>query len=83
MGFVLSTQIISHRLNATDPDPVDGMFNLSERLGAPNALATLGMPSSGIETVTDRVTREPYWNPRPIEHEPLRQLIVNAYYGKR
>jgi len=64
-------------------DPVDGMFNLSERLGAPNALATLGMPSSGIETVTDRVTREPYWNPRPIEHEPLRQLIVNAYYGKR
>jgi maleylacetate reductase len=62
---------------------VDGLFDLSRRLGVPQSLAELGMPASGIELATDAVIREPYWNPRPIEREAIRKLIENAFHGRR
>ncbi|MDX8518214.1 maleylacetate reductase [Mesorhizobium dulcispinae] len=64
-------------------DPAVELYDLAGRVGARRALADIGMPESGIELATDRALSNPYWNPRPLEHDPLRGLIARAYAGER
>ena len=59
-----------------------GLFDLARRVGARRGLAELGMPASGIEHVTDLAMQSPYWNPRPLERDPIRDLIARAYAGE-
>lgn len=70
---------LSERLG-TD-DPARALYDLAGRIGAKRALADLGMPEAGIETVTDRAVTNPYWNPRPLEQAALHGLISRAYAG--
>jgi alcohol dehydrogenase class IV len=58
-----------------------GMYDLVKRLGVPQALSAIGMPADGIERAADLALDKPYWNPRPIEREPIRDLIAAAYAG--
>jgi alcohol dehydrogenase class IV len=62
-------------------DPAKALYDLAGRIGAKRALAELGMPASGIETVTDRALSNPYWNPRPLTEAGLHGLISRAYAG--
>lgn len=59
-----------------------GMRSLIETLGAPTALRDLGMPESGIETAVDKSLATPYFNPRPVERDSLRELIRDAWAGE-
>ncbi|NMI54338.1 maleylacetate reductase [Streptomyces sp. RLB3-17] len=52
-----------------------------DHLGAPTSLRELGMPESGITEAADRCLAAPYYNPRPVEREPLRDLIRDAWAG--
>jgi len=72
---------ISRALGA--PDPAQGLFDLVRALGVPLSLAALGMPEHGIETAADIAVENPYWNPRPIARDAIRDLIANAYAGER
>ena len=49
---------------------------------AERALKKLGMPESGIDLATDRALANPYWNPRVLEREPIRDLIARAFAGE-
>jgi maleylacetate reductase len=62
-------------------DSALGLFELGRRIGAPRALRDLGMPREGIERATDLALANPYWNPRPLEREAIRQLIEDAWSG--
>jgi maleylacetate reductase len=62
-------------------DPALGLFELGRRIGAPRALRDLGMPEEGIERATDLALANPYWNPRPLEREAIRNLIADAWSG--
>ncbi|WP_192257917.1 maleylacetate reductase [Mesorhizobium silamurunense] len=64
-------------------DPAMELYDLAGRVGARRALADIGMPESGIELATDRALSNPYWNPRPLERDPLRGLIARAHAGER
>ena len=33
--------------------------------------------------VADEIVASPYWNPRPVEREAIRQLLEDAFEGKR
>jgi maleylacetate reductase len=57
------------------------LFALSGRLGAPRSLQALGMPQDGIERAADIAVKNPYWNPRPIERDAIRDLIARAWAG--
>lgn len=59
------------------------LFDLAQRLGAPTTLKALGMKEEDLDRVADIALANPYWNPRPIEREPLRQLLQDAYEGRR
>jgi alcohol dehydrogenase class IV len=58
------------------------LFQLSGRLGAPHSLKSLGMPEDGIEKAADIAVKNPYWNPRPIERNAIRDLIARAWAGE-
>ena len=62
-------------------DPARGLYDLAGRVGAQRALKDLGMPESGIDLAVDRALANPYWNPRPLEREAIRDLIARAYAG--
>jgi maleylacetate reductase len=62
-------------------DAARGLYDLAGRIGARLALKDLGMPESGIDLATDRALANPYWNPRPLEREAIRDLITRAYTG--
>jgi maleylacetate reductase len=64
-------------------DAPGALFDLAKRLGAPQGLKALGMPESGIDRAVDEVLRNPYWNPRPLEHAALLALVQRAWSGKR
>ncbi|WP_353148322.1 maleylacetate reductase [Pollutimonas bauzanensis] len=59
------------------------LFDLAQRLGAPTTLKALGMKEEDLDRVADIALANPYWNPRPIERQPLRQLLQDAYEGRR
>jgi len=63
-------------------DAARGLFDLAKATGAKMALRDLGMPEEGIDKAADLAVQKPYWNPRPIEREPVRALIARAWAGE-
>lgn len=59
----------------------DGLFDLSAKLDAPRSLAEIGMPQDGIAKAAALATKNPYWNPRPIEEDGIRDLLARAWSG--
>ena len=60
-----------------------GLYDLSQSLGAPLTLQEIGMPESGLDQAADIAAANPYANPIPIERDAIRQLLDDAYYGKK
>jgi len=63
-------------------DAPAGIAALSRRVGAPQSLRALGMPERGIDEATDVALSNPYWNPRPLERQGIRNLIARAWAGE-
>lgn len=62
-------------------DPVRALFELQHRLGVPRSLGDLGLRESDIERATELALENPYWNPRPLEYEAVREVIAQAWRG--
>jgi maleylacetate reductase len=62
-------------------DASNGLYRLARRLGLPQSLRDIGMPGESLDKATDEVFRSPYWNPRPLERGPIRELIARAFDG--
>jgi maleylacetate reductase len=60
-----------------------GLYDLARSLGAPLSLKELGMPEEGLDKAADIAAANPYANPIPIERAAIRQLLENAYHGRR
>ena len=59
-----------------------GLHALARSLKLPLSLRAIGMPSDGVERAADLVLKDAYWNPRPLEREPIRALIARALAGE-
>jgi alcohol dehydrogenase class IV len=64
-------------------DAARGLFDLNLSLGAWVALKDIGMPEDGIDRAVELATKNPYYNPAPIRADGIRQLLMNAWEGKR
>jgi maleylacetate reductase len=60
-----------------------GLFDLAKKLGAPLSLKELGMPVEGLDKAADIAAANPYANPIPIERDAIRELLDNAYHGRK
>src|SRR5262245_7199612 len=69
--------------NALEVDDAPaGIFELSRQVDAPRSLKEIGMPERGIDEATDLALSNPYWNPRPLERQGIRNLIARAWAGE-
>jgi maleylacetate reductase len=62
-------------------DAAQGLYDLEVRIGAPTSLKQIGMKEDQLDQAAKIVTEHPYYNPRPVEFGPIRQLLENAYRG--
>jgi maleylacetate reductase len=76
-----SMQRIATALGSTSA--AAGLYDLAKKLGAPLSLKQLGMPESGLDKAADIAVSNPYPNPRPLERAAIRQLLDDAYHGRR
>lgn len=60
-----------------------GLFDLAAKHGAPTNLAQIGIQAGDIDRAVEIACASPYWNPRPIEPAAIRELLDNAFEGKR
>jgi maleylacetate reductase len=72
------------RLSETllSPRPELSFHTIAKQLGIGGGLRKLGMPEEGINAAADQAIRHPYWNPRPIERDAMREVIRRAWAGE-
>src|SRR5690606_14588627 len=63
------------------PDAPTGLYHLANRLGMPTSLRDLGLDETDLDYACEMALVNPYWNPRPIEAQPLRGLLQRAWEG--
>ena len=72
---------IAHALGAASA--AQGLFDLAQKLGAPLALRDIGMSEAGLDKAADIAVAYPYPNPRKLELGAIRQLLDDAFHGRR
>jgi maleylacetate reductase len=70
---------IAAAIGASDA-PV-GLHRMAVKLGVPTALRDLGVKEDDLDRACEIALANPYWNPRPIEAAPLRDLLQRAWEG--
>jgi maleylacetate reductase len=60
-----------------------GIFDLAGKIGAPTALKDLGLDEKALDHAADIATASPYYNPRPVTRDGVRELLDDAYHGRR
>ena len=58
-----------------------GLFELGHAVNAQMALRDLGLAESDLDRAADLAVQKPYWNPRPVEREAIRDLLQMAWSG--
>ena len=61
----------------------EGLYDFAKSLGAPLALKELGLAETDLDKAAHLAVQDPYWNPRPIEREAVRELLQRAWSGTR
>jgi maleylacetate reductase len=71
---------VAHALGVSDAPR--GLFELTQRLGAPLALRDIGMRAEDLERAADLATQAPYFNPRAVQRADIRGLLEDAFWGR-
>ena len=74
-------QSISRALGSSNA--AAGLYDLAKKLGAPQTLKELGMSEVGLDKAADIAVSNPYPNPRSLERAAIRQLLDDAFHGRR
>ena len=58
-----------------------GLYDLGHAVNAKMALRDLGLAESDLDRAADLAVQNPYWNPRTIERDAIRELLQRAWAG--
>lgn len=72
---------ITRALHASNA--AQGIFDLAHANGAKVALQDIGMQAEDLDRACDLALQNQYPNPRPLERAVLRQLLQDAFDGRR
>ncbi|GJD51196.1 Maleylacetate reductase [Methylobacterium crusticola] len=64
-------------------DAAGGLHDLARGLGAPTALAALGLREADLDRAAEIAAARPYPNPRPVARDAIRRLLGEAWQGRR
>jgi len=59
------------------------VYDLAQDNGAPVSLRDIGLQAADVDKACDIALQNQYPNPRPLERAAIRQLLQDAYEGKR
>lgn len=72
---------IARALGTTDAPA--GLYALMQQTASKKSLAELGMTSAGLDKAADIAVQNPYWNPRPVTRDGVRDMLEAAFRGTR
>jgi maleylacetate reductase len=64
-------------------DPSGGLYDMGVGAGAPSSLSELGMYEHDLDRAAGLVLEDPGYNPRPVEGRWIRQLLGDAFMGRK
>lgn len=64
-------------------DAASGLYDLLQSVGRVKSLAELGMTEAGLDRAADLAVQNPYYNPRPVTREGVRDMLQAAFEGRR
>ncbi|PWY78486.1 maleylacetate reductase [Aspergillus sclerotioniger CBS 115572] len=73
---------LAQALPESNGDAVHGLNVLLSKLKVKRGLKGFGMKEEDIDKAADIAVANPYWNPREIEREPIRELIRRVWAGE-
>jgi maleylacetate reductase len=76
-------QRIARALGRSDGQAAQAVFDLAQANGAPVALKHIGMKAQDLDRACEIALQNQYPNPRPLEADAIRQLLENAFEGRR
>ena len=65
------------------PSAATGLYDLAAASGAPLSLAAIGMKREDLDRAADLASQNPYYNPHPVTRDGIRQLLDDAFHGRR
>jgi maleylacetate reductase len=63
--------------------PGQALYDFAKSIGSPMALKDFGLSEADLDRAAEIATRNPYANPRPIDHASIRALLQDAWSGER
>ncbi|KAF2223424.1 hypothetical protein BDZ85DRAFT_109174 [Elsinoe ampelina] len=73
---------IAEVLPGSEGDAIKGLNLLLGKLGVKRGLKEYGMKEEDVDRAADLAVGNPYWNPREIEREKLRETIRRCWAGE-
>jgi len=64
-------------------EPAEGLYELMLAVGQKRSLAQMGLSEADLDRAADLAVRNPYFNPRPVTREGVREVLAAAYGGRR
>lgn len=74
---------IGKALKCPAEDAAGTLHDLEVTLATPLSLKELGLKESQLDEAADIAIQKPYFNPRPLTKEGIREVLQNAYEGIR
>lgn len=60
-----------------------GLYDLLQKVGVKKSLSELGMTEAGLDKAADIAVTNPYFNPRPVTRDGVRDMLQAAYQGRK
>jgi len=76
-------QAIARALGTSPDDAAGALFDLLGKVGAPTTLQAIGMKEEDLNKAAEIALSKPYYNPREVTLEGVKELLHNAFNGIR
>lgn len=76
-------QAIARALGTSADDAPGALFDLLGKVGAPTTLEAIGMKEEDLDKAAEIALSKPYYNPREVTLDGVKELLNNAYHGNR
>lgn len=63
-------------------DPAEGLHALMRAVGRKSSLAEMGLVPADLDRAADLAVQNPYYNPRPVTREGVREMLQAAFEGR-
>ncbi|TFB01527.1 Maleylacetate reductase [Trichoderma ghanense] len=75
-------RVLAENIPNSGGNAVDGLNRLLSTLGITYSLKDLGMNEEDIDVAVATLLKKPFWSPRPLDGNLLRELLRRAWEGK-